>query len=880
MVAWMHFEQSAILTVHNHVITRNPRISVTHDKHDKHRTWFLHINNVQEEDRGRYMCQINTVTAKTQYGFVKVVVPPNIDDALTSSDIIVREGDNVTLRCKAKGSPEPAIKWKRDDGNKIVINKSLEVHDLEADSLELERISRLHMGAYLCIASNGVPPSVSKRIKVSVDFSPMVWIPHQLVGIPMGFNITLECFIEANPTSLNYWTRENDQMIIESYKYDVLAAMKWIACILFIPICAAFTAQKTESDPNTRLLDNILSYVVGDASACGNYFEYACGKYATRHIDDSFTEIIQMLDHKVNKNLVLLMEELNQRSQSAVLNESSVEAKALQFYITCRDASLNTRSAEHYLRLAPPDKGLTWPQLTPGETAWPKEQFKWIKTLGYLHRYGLTNVIVSVMVTQNFENSSEFLLNLSMPSFEEESQHLNSFMETLATLHVMKVPSKSVVPLARKIRRLEHAIRILAEADDDDDESQFMSVQRLEYRTGLNWQMFIELLVDHRISPNFRVQVRNLHYFTALKVLMETSDAQMVASYIMTRFVLYLLNDSMGDRSPIECIKDMRRGMDQASNLIYKERFLEPATLQQFTKEVIELFDQLRRQFQLHIDKNSLGLTSRQNRMVGTKVQDIVLNIGNIPRGRDHRSFVSQYYKDLEFPSADLDYSREHLKLLEFRTQKQMAKLYQPAPSKDEFFFISDPDTAMSSTPYYMIRQNIIIVPHGLFQEPFFVSDSHDVFKYSLLGFTIAHELIHSVDTTGLLFDSLGNADKTGTEISTSPRFEAGLVCMNRNSTQYLDERVADISGLDLAYSAYLRIAKDRNYTDFANTSLEQIFFLNLAQFFCGDSHPTNFVDHDEDQIRLQQMLHGFAPFHKAFGCQTRSFYPEKCQLW
>ncbi|EDW87903.2 uncharacterized protein Dyak_GE18447 [Drosophila yakuba] len=219
-VAWMHFEQSAILTVHNHVITRNPRISVTHDKHDKHRTWFLHINNVQEEDRGRYMCQINTVTAKTQYGFVKVVVPPNIDDALTSSDIIVREGDNVTLRCKAKGSPEPTIKWKRDDGNKIVVNKTLEVHDLETDSLELERISRLHMGAYLCIASNGVPPSVSKRIKVSVDFSPMVWIPHQLVGIPIGFNITLECFIEANPTSLNYWTRENDQMITESSKYN------------------------------------------------------------------------------------------------------------------------------------------------------------------------------------------------------------------------------------------------------------------------------------------------------------------------------------------------------------------------------------------------------------------------------------------------------------------------------------------------------------------------------------------------------------------------------------------------------------------------------------------------------------------------------------
>jgi hypothetical protein len=69
-VAWMHFEQSAILTVHNHVITRNPRISVSHDKH---RTWFLHISNVQEEDKGRYMCQINTVQAKTQFGYLHVV---------------------------------------------------------------------------------------------------------------------------------------------------------------------------------------------------------------------------------------------------------------------------------------------------------------------------------------------------------------------------------------------------------------------------------------------------------------------------------------------------------------------------------------------------------------------------------------------------------------------------------------------------------------------------------------------------------------------------------------------------------------------------------------------------------------------------------------
>ncbi|XP_050497331.1 lachesin-like [Diabrotica virgifera virgifera] len=216
-VAWMHFEQSAILTVHNHVITRNPRISVTHDKH---RTWFLHINNVQEEDKGRYMCQINTVTAKTQFGFLHVVVPPNIDDSLSSSDAIVREGSNETLTCKATGFPTPSVKWKRDDNTKITINKTLQVLEWEGETLELTKISRLDMGAYLCIASNGVPPTVSKRIKVSVDFPPMLWIPHQLVGVPLNYAVTLECFTEANPSSLNYWTREDGQnMIHDSRKY-------------------------------------------------------------------------------------------------------------------------------------------------------------------------------------------------------------------------------------------------------------------------------------------------------------------------------------------------------------------------------------------------------------------------------------------------------------------------------------------------------------------------------------------------------------------------------------------------------------------------------------------------------------------------------------
>lgn len=47
----------------------------------------------------------------------------------------------------------------------------------------------------------------------------MLWIPHQLVGAPVGRPVSLECFTEAHPSSLNYWTREDGQMIHDTRKY-------------------------------------------------------------------------------------------------------------------------------------------------------------------------------------------------------------------------------------------------------------------------------------------------------------------------------------------------------------------------------------------------------------------------------------------------------------------------------------------------------------------------------------------------------------------------------------------------------------------------------------------------------------------------------------
>lgn len=49
-------------------------------------------------------------------------VPPVIIDNMTSTDMVVREGTNVTMVCRATGYPEPYVMWRREDGQEFNCN--------------------------------------------------------------------------------------------------------------------------------------------------------------------------------------------------------------------------------------------------------------------------------------------------------------------------------------------------------------------------------------------------------------------------------------------------------------------------------------------------------------------------------------------------------------------------------------------------------------------------------------------------------------------------------------------------------------------------------------------------------------------------------------
>ncbi|CAG0897091.1 unnamed protein product [Darwinula stevensoni] len=203
-IAWVReeVEGPTVMTLNEKVVLDNSRVSISTEGN---RIWTLRIRHVSPGDIGCYMCQVNAQQMLSRVGCIRTrglsgvdghgvdgygveghgvdgYEPPSINEAESSSDVTAKEGEDVQLSCRARGNPDPEIKWKREDDAHIQLRKA-DTHNslqrygsrdwirfqlVKGEGLQLSKIDRRQAGSYLCIASNDVPPAVSKRIRVTV----------------------------------------------------------------------------------------------------------------------------------------------------------------------------------------------------------------------------------------------------------------------------------------------------------------------------------------------------------------------------------------------------------------------------------------------------------------------------------------------------------------------------------------------------------------------------------------------------------------------------------------------------------------------------------------------------------------------------------------
>ena len=137
---------------------------------------------------------------------------------------------------------------------------------------------------------------------------------------------------------------------------------------------------------------------------------------------------------------------------------------------------------------------------------------------------------------------------------------------------------------------------------------------------------------------------------------------------------------------------------------------------------------------------------------------------------------------------------------------------------------------------------NALNFPAAYLQPPHFDSHRPGVMDYGATGAVIGHEISHSFDDQGALFDARGKLANWWTKADFA-HFEAAgarlvaqydgyrpLPDLAVNGKQTLSENIADVAGLSVAYDAYRLSLHGRPGPSLGGFTGDQLFFLSFAQ--------------------------------------------------
>jgi putative endopeptidase len=137
---------------------------------------------------------------------------------------------------------------------------------------------------------------------------------------------------------------------------------------------------------------------------------------------------------------------------------------------------------------------------------------------------------------------------------------------------------------------------------------------------------------------------------------------------------------------------------------------------------------------------------------------------------------------------------------------------------------------------------NAINFPAAILQPPFFDPKREWVMDYGAIGATIGHEISHSFDDQGALFDDAGRLNNWWTKEDFAHFQAAATRLVDQyndyrpfpdlavNGKQTLSENIADVAGLSAAYDAYRLSLNGTEAPAASGFEGDQLFFLSFAQ--------------------------------------------------
>jgi predicted metalloendopeptidase len=237
------------------------------------------------------------------------------------------------------------------------------------------------------------------------------------------------------------------------------------------------------------------------------------------------------------------------------------------------------------------------------------------------------------------------------------------------------------------------------------------------------------------------------------------------------------------------------------------------------------------------------------------KVQGIVVGVGYPDTWRD--------YAGLTITADNAYANQKNARLWEYR--HQIAKIGKPMDRKEWWM----PPQLVNAVNLPV--QNALNFPAAILVRPFIDPNADAAFNYGAIGATIGHEISHSFDTGGALFDASGAMRNWWTPADFKA-FQAQADALARQFDQYealpglhvngkltLNENIADVAGLGAAYEAYKASLGGKEAPVVDGLTGDQRFFIAYAQSWATKSRP--------QALRQIVLTNGHAP--EQFRAQT-----------
>ncbi|XP_016967470.2 uncharacterized protein LOC108036039 [Drosophila biarmipes] len=588
----------------------------------------------------------------------------------------------------------------------------------------------------------------------------------------------------------------------------------WLGYVLLLGTSVeAWEQDKSVFSANKRIMDRTLRVMNKTEDPCGDFEEYAMGKYGSSYDLYTIFDFRSAVLEKMDPKFLALFEKL----KCGNFERGSLEEKALKLYSACERA-MEKEPDLNYAGLVQPDVNLTWPD----GTQWPGAKFDWLVTLGRLRRFGM-DLLFRMSLELDHQETSKYMISLGSHDF------------VLYELYSMWVDVEWLVSRGFNRSRAEFLLRDMNKLRMDIgkmlnrgrfDRSR-MTIQQLESE-GFPVGKYLEIVFARSFPPNFVVLVDYLEYLVKLNQIMLSYDPETVAIYLMQIFDNYMRSSHRIEtfrQYDFVCVRFLKNSMKSVSYLLYEEHFLGQRKVKEFDEQVQRVFEAIRKEFKLRLDRNRLNLTASHITSLRKILGSITVSVGNVPKSQGYRRYLTDVYSNVNLEEDD-DLATIHLKVLELETHLKLQKL--------EGLELTEPYPGYEEEAFLVGNGTSIVLPLPLMEEPFFTTHGHDVFKVSLHGFLIAKQVLSALfphpklpsaagcqkynELVGLFDDLAIHEDHSG--------------CISPRESEMTNWRDIIVVLLNIVQDAYFSEGSgfEQTQPSFTEKPLKQLFYLHFAQ--------------------------------------------------